>query len=221
MKRATLHSPEGLWLVDKPVGISSFGVVARLRRLTGIRKVGHAGTLDPLASGLMLVLAGKDFTRQADTLLKLDKSYFVEIKLGETSTTDDMEGDKLTISDRKPTLQEIKTAITELTGEIIQTPPIFSAIKVGGKRAYKMARSGQTPEMPAREVTVGGWHDIEYQYPYLRATIDVSSGTYIRSLARSLGDAVGTGGYITALRRLTVGPYLLEDAVALDKLTDI
>lgn len=218
MKKGSPSSPEGLWLIDKPSGMTSFGVVARLRRLTGIKKVGHAGTLDPLATGLMLVLVGKQYTRQADQLIKLDKDYDMAVTLGSYSTTDDREGELSHISDRVPTKQEILTVIKSLTGTIQQKPPAYSAIKIGGKRAYKLARSGEVVDIPARSVTVHDWTVSSYEYPLIQAHTAVSSGTYIRSLAHDLGDKLGTGAYLTDLRRTRIGEYLLADALPLEEL---
>ena len=218
MKKGSLTSPEGLWLIDKPYGMSSFGVVARMRRLTGIKKIGHAGTLDPLATGLMLVLVGKEFTRQADQLIKLDKSYDMGIALGFMSSTDDAEGELTAVSDKIPSEADITTAIAVLTGEILQKPPAYSAIKVGGQRAYKLARAGKPVDIPARSVTVYDWKVSSYIYPALTASCGVSSGTYIRSLAHDLGDSLGTGAYLTELRRTRVGEYSLDDAIPLETL---
>jgi tRNA pseudouridine55 synthase len=220
MKRGTLESPEGIWLVHKPKNQSSFKSVAQLRKLTDIRKVGHTGTLDPLAEGLMVLLVGKEYTRQAQALTKLDKVYELEITLGEFSTTDDGEGEKEYISDREASLDEIRVVIDALSGEILQTPPIYSAIKINGKRAYSLARKGEVPEMAARPVIVHWWRDVAYSYPRLTATVKVSSGTYIRSLARSLGESLGTGAYLSALKRTEVGDFQLEDAVRLEKLLE-
>lgn len=218
MKQGTVSSPEGLWLINKPLKKSSFWVVGQLRRLTGIRKIGHAGTLDPLAEGLMILLVGKEFTRQADSFLKLDKEYILKFKLGETSTTDDGEGEKALVSDRQPELAEIQAAIQQLTGEILQTPPIFSALKIGGQRAYKLARAGKPVTMTPRPVTVYSWQDVEYDYPYLSARVKVSSGTYIRSLARSLGEILEVGAYLAALQRTQIGEYQLSKAIDLEGL---
>lgn len=216
MQKGTPTEPNGLWLIDKPIGISSFGVIARLRRRLEIRKIGHAGTLDPLASGLLLVLVGKEFTRQADGFLKLDKVYEFEITLGATSTTDDAEGELTLVSDEQPTRDSLDSAIKQLHGEILQIPPQFSAIKVAGRRAYTAARAGQPVALVARPVQVYAWSEIEYDYPYLRGSVHVGSGTYIRSLARDLGQALGTGGYLSNLRRTRVGEYRVEDALQLD-----
>lgn len=168
----------------------------------------------------MVLLVGKEYTRQAQGLTKLDKVYELEICLGEFSSTDDGEGDKEYVSDRRPSLEEIQAVIKGLTGEIMQTPPIYSAIKVDGKRAYSLARKGDTPKLAARSVTVYWWEDVHYEYPKLTATVKVSSGTYIRSLARSLGEQLQTGAYLSGLVRTQVGDFRLDDAVRLEKLLE-
>jgi len=206
---------EGLVLIDKPVGISSFGVVARLRRATGVRRIGHAGTLDPMASGLLICLIGRAYTRQAGTYLKLDKVYEVEIALGANSTTGDQEGELTPISEQVPTLAEVKRAIAQFTGEIMQTPPQYSAIKVAGKRAYDLARRGETVELAARPVTIYSIEQVQYQYPKLSFVARVSSGTYIRSLGEDIGAALGTGAYVTQLRRTQIGEFDIADATSI------
>lgn len=207
---------EGMWLVHKPTGISSFGVVARARRITGIRKVGHAGTLDPEAEGLMIILVGKDYTRKADSFLKLDKTYEVEATLGQTSTTGDREGELAQVSDKQPSEDEVREALRKFQGEIMQTPPVYSAIKVGGQRAYKLAREGKEVTIEPRKVTVASIELLNYSYPKLSFRADVSSGTYIRSLVGDIGATLGTGAYMSALTRTRVGDYNLDDAVHLD-----
>ncbi len=221
MKRGTLTEPHGLWLVDKPYKKSSFWAVAALRKLTGVKKVGHAGTLDPLATGLLLLLVGKEYTRQAESLLKQDKEYRLEVTLGANTTTDDLEGELSQVSDRQPTREEVQEALHTLTGEIMQTPPIYSAMKIGGQRAYKLARKGKEVKLDSRPVTVYHWCDVEYLYPFIRATVKVSSGTYIRSLARDIGGQLGTGAHLSALRRTKIGEYDVQDAVALENIHPI
>lgn len=202
--------------MNKPRGRSSFSIVAQVRRVSGIKKVGHAGTLDPEAEGLLIVLVGKEFTKQAEKYSKLDKTYEFEIKLGENSTTDDEEGDKTKVSKKVPTKAEITKVIADLTGEITQTPPAYSAIKIGGQRAYKLARKGENPDIPSRKVTIENFKILSYDYPLLKLSADVSSGTYIRSLARTIGEELGTGAYCTQIVRTRIGQYKLSDAIAVD-----
>jgi tRNA pseudouridine55 synthase len=207
---------QGLYLINKPRGRSSFSIVAQVRRVSGIKKVGHAGTLDPEAEGLLLVLVGKDFTKLAENYSKLDKTYEFEIKLGENSTTDDEEGEKSKVTDTKPTKAQIASAIAGLSGEITQTPPIYSAIKVGGQRAYKLARKGEKVDLPSRKVTIKNFEILSYEYPLVKLSADVSSGTYIRSLARTMGEKLGTGAYCTQIVRTRIGQYKLVDALTVD-----
>ena len=215
----------GILLIDKPKKWTSFDVVAKVRAIvraeTGQKKpkVGHAGTLDPLATGLLIVLVGKDATKRQAEFMKLDKEYQVELKLGQTSTTDDDEGEKTKVSDTRPSEQEVRESIDSFVGEIQQVPPIFSAIKVDGKRAYKQARAGKEVKMEPRTVTIYSVTDSEYDYPYVRFTAKVSSGTYIRSLARDIGQKLGTGAYMSNLRRTKIGERSLKDAQSIDKIS--
>ena len=212
----------GLVVVDKPAGITSHDVVARVRRLAGTRKVGHAGTLDPMATGV-LVLGLNRATRLLGHLTLTDKAYGATVRLGTTTTTDDAEGE---VVDSQPTdgLTEtsVRDALAAFVGEIDQVPSAVSAIKVDGRRAYARVRDGEQVDLPARRVTV---HSIEVTALDLeRASLDLevrcSSGTYIRAIARDLGAALGVGGHLTALRRTAVGPFVIADAHTLDALAD-
>ncbi|MDR2063747.1 MAG: tRNA pseudouridine(55) synthase TruB [Candidatus Nomurabacteria bacterium] len=207
---------DGIILVDKPAGVSSFGVVARVRRQLSEKagrkvKVGHTGTLDPFATGLLILLSGK-MTKKSGEFLKLDKVYEAVLKLGFVSATDDPEGELREVSASQPNLATLESVVASFVGEITQTPPIFSAIKINGQRAYKLARRGEVPEMPRRKVTIYEMEILEYAYPVLKIRCRVSSGTYIRSLARDIGEKLGTGAYLTELRRTKVGEYRVEDA---------
>ncbi len=208
----------GLLLVNKPVGISSFDVIRALRRITHWRKIGHAGTLDPAASGLMLMLFGQA-CKQAQTFTKLDKRYQAEVTLGATSSTGDREGELTSVSDNVPSQDEVEAALAQLTGEISQTPPAYSAIKINGQEAYKRVRAGETVDMPSRIVQVYENHLLGYTYPVVQLECQVSSGTYIRTLAADLGDLLQTGAYLSALVRTEVGDYSLTEAVQLEGLT--
>ncbi|MGH7195405.1 MAG: tRNA pseudouridine(55) synthase TruB, partial [Candidatus Saccharimonadales bacterium] len=190
--------------------------VAAVRRVKV--KVGHTGTLDPLATGLLVLLIGKDYTRRAGEFSKLDKSYEVTMKLGVTSTTGDEEGDKLAVSDKQPDLSKIQAALAKFTGEIMQTPPAFSAMKINGQRAYKLAREGKVVQLEPRPVTI---HKIElknYNYPLVDFTAEVSSGTYIRSLVADLGKNLKTGAYMSGLNRTKVGKFETKKALNLQNL---
>jgi len=207
-------------LVDKPAGITSFGVVARVRRqisqqLGKKAKVGHTGTLDPFATGLMIIVTGIE-CRNAGNFSKLDKEYEATFRLGETSTTGDPEGEISHVSDTRPTLEQVQAALAQFVGEITQRPPIYSAIKINGRRAYDLARKGEVVEMPERQVTIFSLELLDYAYPEVRIRVHVSSGTYIRTLAEDIGKVLGTGAYCSALRRTKVGEWSVEGAVAVE-----
>jgi len=219
--------PSGLVIVDKPSGLTSHDVVARIRRLAGTRRVGHAGTLDPMATGV-LVVGVELATRLLGHLALTQKQYLGTIRLGQATSTDDAEGEiTAAASAAGVTPEALRAAAAALTGDIQQVPPGISAIKVGGKRAYRLTREGAPPELAARPVTVSAL-DILRTRPVsgpageelLDVDVDVtcSSGTYIRAIARDLGAALGTGGHLTALRRTRAGPYLIADALTLDEL---
>ena len=206
-------------LIDKPAGMTSFGVVARLRRVLSQAagkkvKVGHTGTLDPFATGLMIIVTGKK-CREADTFTKLDKWYEAEIMLGEISTTGDPEGELTRVSTRQPSRSEIEVVLGTFVGEIKQRPPIFSAIKINGRRAYQLARHGQPVEMPERTVSIYALELVAYEYPRLVIRAHVSSGTYIRSLAVDIGQKLETGAYCRQLRRMAIAEYDVAQAKAL------
>ncbi len=243
-------------LIDKPFGISSFGVVAKIRGRLKAEfghkvKVGHTGTLDPFATGLLILLSGK-MTKKSNEFLKLDKVYEATLKLGYTSTTGDPEGEirqypksiKFTeIEEHKDkisnfvaegveqcdkisnlshceaseigkfyTLSDIRSILTDFIGKIEQTPPKFSAIKINGQRAYKLARKGEDFKIPSREIKIYNIEILNYNYPELKIRIHCSSGTYIRTLAEDIGKTLKTGAYLTALRRTKIGNYKIEDA---------
>lgn len=181
--------------------------------------VGHTGTLDPLATGLLVLLLGT-YTKHATALTKLDKTYEVVMKLGETSTTGDDEGKKTLTSDVRPTLGAVKAALAQFEGDSMQVPPAFSAVKVNGQRAYKLARDGKAPELTARPVHITHNTIEVYDYPYVSFTTHVTSGTYIRSLVEDIGRALGTGAYMADLRRTTVGIFDITQAITMDGLTD-
>jgi len=212
---------EEIILIDKPEGMSSFGVVARVRRKLRDRegkkvKVGHTGTLDPFATGLLILLAGRA-TKKSDEFLKKDKEYEATVLLGKTSSTGDIEGEITKTSDKVPTLDEIKTVLEKLTGEIDQKVPAFSAVKINGKRAYQLAREGKEVETPTRKVTVYKIEILDYTYPELKIKTHVSSGTYIRTLGEDIGKLLGTGAYLTTLRRTKIADYSVDDAIPLDE----
>ncbi|GAB3278154.1 tRNA pseudouridine(55) synthase TruB [Microbacterium sp. MEC084] len=220
-----MRPASGILLVDKPGGVTSHDVVARSRRAFGTRKIGHAGTLDPMATGL-LVLGIEGATRLLTFLVGLDKTYETTIRLGQATTTDDAEGEVVATAGADAlaaaTDERIAQGVAALTGRISQVPSTFSAIKVGGKRAYDLARAGQDVELKAREVTISRFAVDAIRRSgdaiELDATIDCSSGTYIRALARDLGAALGVGGHLTMLRRTRIGPFDLAGAASIDTL---
>ena len=248
-------------LIDKPADISSFGVVSKVRarlrdELKRKVKVGHTGTLDPFATGLLILLTGK-MTKKSNEFLKLDKVYEATLKLGYTSTTGDPEG-KITESSftehseifpkkhrapedtlsrslcadgaqrerpsplgegaRERSEKDVSLVLSNFIGRINQTPPKFSAIKINGERAYKLARAGKDFEIPSREVEIYNIEILNYDYPELTIRVHCSSGTYIRTLAEDIGKALGTGAYLTALRRTQIGKYSIKDAKTLQKM---
>jgi tRNA pseudouridine55 synthase len=215
----------GILLLDKPQGWTSHDAVARTRRLAGTRKVGHAGTLDPMATGL-LILGIESSTRLLTYIVGVDKEYTATIRLGSSTTTDDAEGDEL--GKARPaaidaiTDEAVRRTMSLLTGDIEQTPSAVSAIKVDGKRAYARVRAGETVELKARPVTVSTFELLRMNpsdgYLDLDVRVECSSGTYIRALARDLGMGLGVGGHLTALRRTRVGPFRVEDAGELESL---
>ena len=217
---------QGILLVDKPKEWTSFDVVNYVRRIVATHegkkpkntKVGHTGTLDPLATGLLVLLIGKEYTRRAGELTKLDKTYEVVMCLGQTSSTGDEEGEKRAVSDTIPPVEAVLEALRTFQGPIMQVPPAFSAMKIDGQRAYKLAREGKNVELEARPVTVHSNELTSYEYPFVRFTSSVGSGTYIRSLVEDLGTALGAGAYMSDLRRTRVGQFSLEDAAAVQTL---
>ncbi len=213
-------------LIDKPSGISSFGCVAKVRGRLKAEfghkvKVGHTGTLDPFATGLLILLSGK-MTKKSNEFLKKDKEYIATMKLGFTSTTGDPEGEIQPYPARAAALRNapnqnmVESTIKSFVGEIEQTPPRFSAIKINGERAYKLARKDVDFEIPSRKVKIYDIEILDYNYPELTIRCFVSSGTYIRTLAEDIGKVLGTGAYLTALRRTKIADYKVEDAEKLE-----
>lgn len=210
---------EGIYLVDKESGWTSFDVVAKMRTITGIRSIGHAGTLDPFATGLLIILAGKNFTKRQSEFMKLDKEYEATLKLGETSTTGDPEGEVKKVKSRKYSKKEVEEALKVFIGEIAQRPPAYSAIKIDGQRAYKKARKGEEVKIPKRKVNIYTLELIDYEYPLLKFRVKCSSGTYIRTLGQDIAENLGTKGYLMELRRTKIGEYDIKDAQKISSLT--
>ncbi|EPD33190.1 tRNA pseudouridine(55) synthase TruB [Propionimicrobium lymphophilum] len=221
-------SDSGILIVDKPAGLTSQQVVGRVRRVFDARKrklkVGHAGTLDPMATGVLIVGVGKA-TRLLGHLALHDKAYSATIRLGQSTSTDDAEGELIQASDASSiSEQQLAEAIKPLTGDIMQVPSSVSAIKVNGKRAYALARKGEDVALAARPVTVSRFDVLDVrrlgEVLDVDVEVEVSSGTYVRALARDLGEALGVGGHLTMLRRSRIGRYNLADAVALDDISE-
>ncbi len=235
------YQMDGILLVDKPAGWTSHDVVGKLRggikKATGQKiKVGHTGTLDPAATGLMILVVGS-YTKRAGEFSKLDKTYEVEATLGAISTTGDAEGAITAYSDSsnkirrsskivlkkeggevQPSVSVVEATMKGFDGQQMQTPPAYSAIKVDGQRAYKLARQGKAPKLEPRSITIYDISGLKYAYPRLGFTVKVSSGTYIRSLVESIGQKLGTGAYTSALRRTEVGNFNVKDAIPIGNL---
>ena len=209
---------DGFLLVDKPAGWTSHDVVAKLRRVTGLKRIGHGGTLDPFATGLLVIGIGQA-TKRLEQYVQGDKSYQAVIRLGASSTTDDPEGE---LTERhgfkRPSGQAVSAVCQRLVGPQQQLPPRYSAIKTDGRKAYARARAGEEVPRSPRAVEIKELAITSYEWPELAITVTVSKGTYIRALARDIGEALGTGGFLTALRRTQVGEAGLDQAVALPAL---
>lgn len=209
---------EGFLLVDKPAGITSFGVVARVRHMSGVRKVGHAGTLDPIATGLLILALGKA-TKRISAITDKNKEYVFTLCFGTRTDTDDLDGKVLTTADASMVSAEmIEEILPEFRGKIMQKPPRFSAIKIGGSRAYALARSGIEPDLKAREVTVHGLQLLSIEPPAATFVLQCSKGTYVRSLARDMGEKLGVGACVSRIRRTKIGSFHVENAHRLDSL---
>jgi tRNA pseudouridine55 synthase len=211
---------DGILVIDKPIGPTSHDIVGLVRRLAATKRVGHGGTLDPFASGVLPVFLGRG-TRVVEFHLADRKRYRATVCFGASSTTDDLEGEMTPASGAAPSQAEVEAALPGLTGPISQRPPAYSAIKVGGRRAYAMARAGETVTLAERQVTIHAlslvsWDDTDPQRPVAVLDVACSAGTYIRALARDLGEQLGYAAYLGALRRTEAGPFTEADAIALD-----
>lgn len=210
---------QGLILIDKPRGKTSFSLVSALRRLSKIKKIGHAGTLDPFATGVMVLLIGRDFTRLSDQFLGMDKEYSAKILLGKATDTFDCEGKVTEESAHVPSLAEVENALKNFQGTLLQMPPMFSAKKIQGKKLYELARKGISIEREKVSVTLKT-DLIRYEYPFLELQINCSKGTYIRSVAHDLGQQLSCGGHLVELTRLRSGPFHLKDCLDGSRLND-
>ncbi|MBS0616219.1 MAG: tRNA pseudouridine(55) synthase TruB [Verrucomicrobia bacterium] len=211
-KKSTVNISEGICLVDKPRGKTSFSLVSALRRITGIRKIGHAGTLDPFATGLMVMLIGSAHTKLSNLYISQEKEYTCTLRLGITTDTYDCEGKMVNVSDKVPSLEELENALRSFQGTILQTPPMFSAKKVQGQKLYHLARRGIEIERKPVVVTVKTTL-LSYNYPFVELSVVCSKGTYVRSIAHDLGEMLGCGAHLSDLRRLRSGKYDVSAAI--------
>lgn len=200
----------------KPVGMTSHDAVDCVRKITGKKRVGHAGTLDPLASGVLVVGIGREATKKLAGIAEGEKEYQVSITLGAASTTDDAEGEKTVVSVSAPPAREMaEEALRKFIGEIAQVPPAYSAVHTQGTRAYKLARKGRVVALAPRKVHIKEIELVDYAYPLLKLRVVCGKGVYIRSIARDIGEALGTGGYVSALERTRIGDFTLENTIPL------
>ena len=218
--------------INKPAGPTSHDIVDEIRKITGEKRVGHAGTLDPFAEGLLIVLVGRETTKRQAEFLKLDKEYIATLHLGVETDTDDVTGKPVTSQATNPyppsahpptggggpNLKTIQKTLKQFTGEINQVPPEYSAIKIKGKKAYELARKGEKPKLEPRKIKIYDIKILHYEWPLLELKIRCSSGTYIRALARDIGRYLGCGAYVEKLIRTKIGKYSLTDAVTIDAL---
>lgn len=217
-----MDSKKKIFGVYKPLGMTSHDVVDWIRKVSGERRVGHAGTLDPLAKGVLVVGVGREATRELKNAQSEDKEYIAKICLGQVSSTDDEEGDKsATTVDSIPAREEIEKNLLSFRGKILQIPPSYSALKFKGKPAYKYARAGKEIELAGREVMVKEIELLEYAWPHVFLRIVTGPGFYVRALARDLGRNLKTGGYLAGLERTRVGNFTKEKSYALEKLQEI
>lgn len=221
MSHAPIDAPEGILLVDKPQGITSHDVVSRMRRIFRIKKVGHAGTLDPMATGLLLIMIGKA-TKVSQYLMSSDKDYTGTVHLGIETDSQDAEGELVA---EKPvselTKEQVLLEMKNFLGDQYQTPPMYSAKKVNGQALYKLARQGKTIEREARIIRINHFEMTDFDLPKVAFSVGCSKGAYIRTLAHDLGNKLGCGGHLCVLRRTVVGKFLIEDANTIEELQDM
>ena len=215
------NAMNGVLVLDKPAGISSARAVARVKRLLPRKtKIGHAGTLDPFATGVLLLLIGRA-TKSCERLMDQPKTYEATIKLGATTETDDPESPEVVTPDAPvPTIENVRQALARFVGAIEQRPPKFSALKIGGRRACDRVRDGEVIELKPRIVKVYAIELLDFQYPFAKVRVDCGRGTYVRAIARDLGEALGTGGYLTQLRRTRIGEFTIDQSVTIESLTE-
>ncbi len=215
------ESKNGFFGVYKPAGPTSHDIIDELRKITGISKIGHAGTLDPAAKGILVVAVGRQYTKKISKYRNSEKEYKAIIELGKVSDTDDKEGRIKAVDVQKiPKIEEVESKLEEFTGTIEQIPPVYSAVKINGTPSYKLAREGKDPEPPARKVIVKDIELINYDYPKIELKITTGPGVYIRAIARDLGEKLETGGLLADLVRTKVGEFNLKNSYKLDELKE-
>ncbi len=210
-----------IFAVNKPKGPTSNQVLNKIRRIANTKKVGHAGTLDPLAEGILVVAIGREGTKQLDKIVQKEKEYIADVKLGITSTTDDEEGIKLKVESHKVASKKVEKILPKFIGKIKQVPPIYSAIKINGQEAYKRARKGEEIKMKIREVEIKEIEILKYKWPNLQIRVVTGPGVYIRALARDIGAELNVGGYLAGLIRTRVGDFKIADAVKSEDLEKV
>lgn len=209
----------GFIIVDKPIGITSFWIIYKLRKITGIKKIGHAGTLDPLATGVLIVAIGREATREIDSIVQKEKQYIAKIDLSANTDTYDREGCIIeNFTEKKITKKEIGEVLKNFLGKQEQIPPMFSAKKVGGKKLYELARAGKEIERAPANIEIYNIKIIKYKWPILEIDVKCSKGTYIRSLACDIGKKLGLGGHLAGLQRTAIGKYSIKKAKKLEKI---
>lgn len=218
MASPSLIPSEGIILIDKPRGITSFQVIHVLRKRTNIQRIGHAGTLDPFATGLLVVLIGRNYTKRADEFLTCDKEYLATLRLGASTDTYDCDGKVVATSELRPTLEEVEKAIASMQGTIEQVPPMYSAKKIGGRKLYEIARKGGEVERKPCLVTLDT-QLLRYEYPEIDIRVACSKGTYIRSVGHEIGNMLGSYAFVSSLRRTRSGAFRIEDSVSLESVT--
>ncbi len=213
---------EGIWLIDKPLGMTSFGVIRKMRKILGLKKIGHAGTLDPLATGLLIVCSGA-YTKQIESLMGMPKTYTGSFYLGATTESYDLEHPPIVTNSNEINVSGtlMHETAKHFVGELWQTPPAHSAIKINGKRAYKTARKGDAPEVKPRLLKIDNFEIVSEELPEIAFKVSCSKGTYIRSLAFDYGEKIGTGAYLASLRRTHIGPFDVKDALNLQELENV
>ena len=210
----------GILVINKPASWTSFDVVAKMRNNFNIKKVGHTGTLDPMARGVLVLCLGKA-TKLIEYMVKDEKEYFAEITLGANSNTDDAEGEIVAVKDpKKPTQEEIENTLEQFMGTIDQIPPQFSAKKIKGQKAYELARKGKTVDLKPVKITIHSIKLVEYKWPIIKVHIHCGSGTYVRAIARDIGKKLECGGHLSLITRTRVGPYALDQACILEAVNE-